>query len=186
MKKLFAFTVVSAFVLFLLLSINERAHAQDREDSQLTTNPGDITIGFGITRGSSTGFLENPEFGLTWQLYFTVTETYRTGVDFTYYLIGERDLSANELNLNVHYLVRNRGTLTIYGLTGINLTTTSGSDDLWRRERGLGAPDTRKFGLNIGAGLELRIGNVSVFGEPKVTLFGGSQFVATSGLRYIL
>ena len=186
MDKLFTLILTCALTFFMFFGGAEKAHAQDLEDSPLVTNPGDITLGIGVTRGSSTGFLENPEFGLTAQLFFTVTERIRTGTDFTLYMIGERDLSANELNLNVHYLARNRGILTVYGLGGFNLSNTSGSDELWREERNLGAPNTRKVGLNIGAGLELRFGNVVVYGEPKVTLFGGSQFVATAGLRYIL
>jgi len=186
MNKPLTLILTSVLTIFFLFSANEHVQAQDLEDSPLVTNPGDITIGVGLTRGTSTGFLENAEVGLTGQLYFTVTETFRGGVDFTYYLIGERDLSANELNFNVHYFVRNRGILTFYGLGGINISNTSGSDQLWRVERELGTPDTRKFGLNAGAGLEFRFSNLLVYGEPKLTLFGGSQFVLTGGIRYIL
>lgn len=187
MNKLITVIILtSAFALFFLFSTNERVQAQDLEDSPLVTNSGDITFGVGLTRGSSTGFLENSETGLTGQIYFTVTEEFRGGIDFTYYLIGERELSANELNFNVHYFVRNRGSLTIYGLGGINISNTSGSDQLWRVERELGSPDTQKFGLNAGVGLEIRLGDLVVYGEPKLTLFGGSQFVLTGGVRYIL
>ncbi len=186
MNKQLAFILTSSFTLFFLFSATERAQSQYLEDSILVTNPGDITLGAGLTRGTSTGFLENAEFGLTGQFYYTVTQDFRGGVDFTYYLIGERELSANELNFNVHYFARNRGSLTFYGLGGINVSNTSGSYQLWREERGLGNPDTRKFGLNAGVGLEIPFGNLLVYGEPKLTLFGGSQFALTAGLRYIL
>jgi hypothetical protein len=186
MNKLITFILTISFTLFLLFSVSERVQAQSVDYSPLMTEPGDITIGAGLTHGTSTGFLENPELGLTAQIYFTITEEFRGGIDFTYYLIGERDLSANELNFNVHYFVRNRGGLALYGLGGINISNTSGSDQLWRVERELGNPDTRKFGLNIGLGLEFGLGNVVVFGEPKATLFGGSQFVLTGGVRYVL
>ena len=186
MNKLFAFILASAFAFFLLINTTERVYAQNLEDSILVTNPGDITFGVGLTRGTSTGLLENAEYGLTGQIYYTVTELFRGGIDYTFYMIGERDLSANELNFNVHYFVRNRGGLTIYGLGGINVSNTSGSDQLWRVEREMGSPDTRKYGLNAGFGLEIRIGDLVVYGEPKLTLFGGSQFALTGGVRYIL
>lgn len=186
MKKPLILILTGAITLFLLFSTNERAQAQSLEDSILVTNPGDITFGVGLTQGTSTGFLGNAEFGLTGQIYYTVTEDFRGGVDYTHYLIGERDLSANELNFNVHYFVRNRGGLSMYGLGGINVSNTSGSDQRWRVERDLGDPNTRKIGLNAGVGLEIRLGNVLVYGEPKATLLGGSQFVLTGGVRFIL
>jgi len=186
MNKPLILILTSTLTLFLLFSTNARVQAQDYEDFPLFTNPGDIAIGIGLTRGTSTGFLENAETGLTGQIYITITEEFRGGVDFTYYMIGERQLSANELNFNVHYFVRNRGNLSLYGLGGINISNTSGSDQLWRVERELGNPDTRKAGLNAGAGLEIRIRNIVVYGEPKLTLFGGSQFALTGGVRYML
>jgi hypothetical protein len=186
MNKPLTFILTSAITLFFVFSATERVQSQYLEDSILVTNPGDITFGAGLTHGSSTGLLGNAEFGLTGQIFYTVTEYFRGGVDFTYYLIGERDLNANELNFNVHYFARNRGSLTFYGLGGINISNTSGIYQLWREERGLGNPDTRKIGLNAGVGLEIPFGNLIVYGEPKLTLFGGSQFVLTAGLRYIL
>lgn len=186
MNKPLTLILTSAFALFLLFSTTECVQAQDLEDSILVTYPGDITFGAGLTRGNSTGFLGNAEYGLTGQIYYTVNENFRGGVDFTYYMIGERELSANELNFNVHYFVRNGGGLTIYGLGGINVSNTSGSDQLWRVERELGNPDTRKYGLNAGVGLEIRFGDLVAYGEPKLTLFGGSQVALTGGVRYIL
>jgi len=187
MKKFLALIITATFSLFFLFFIIiDSADAQDLEDSMLVTNPGDITLGAGFTRGSSTGLLENAESGLTGQIYFTVSEMLRGGIDFTYYLIGERELSANELNLNVHYFLRNRNRLAIYGLGGINISNTSGSDEIWRMQREIGDPNTRDFGLNIGGGLELRAGNLAIYGEPKLTLFGFNQFALTGGVRYIL
>lgn len=186
MNKLLTFISTSAFALFLLFSTTECVQGQDLEDSILVTNPGDITLGVGLTNGSNTGFLGTNETGITGQLYLTVTEEFRGGIDFTYYLIGERELSANELNFNAHYFVRNRGNLTLYGLGGINISNTSGSDQVWRVERELGNPNTRNYGLNVGMGLEMRFGDIVVYGEPKLTVFGWNQFVLTGGLRYVL
>jgi len=132
MSKLITISVSLVLSLLLLLCINENTEAQSSYNSEYVTNPGDVTFGAGITHGTSTGFLGNPEFGLTGQILYTVTEEFRGGIDYTYYLIGERQLSANELNLNVHYFVRNRNNLTLYGLGGINISNTSGSDQIWR------------------------------------------------------
>lgn len=184
MNKPLTLILTSGFALFMLFGT--AGHAQDLEESRLVTNPGDITLGVGLTTGSNTGFLGNSETGLTGQLYLTVTEEYRGGVDFTYYMIEERELRANELNFNAHYFVRNQGNLTIYGLGGINISTTSGSDQLWREERDMGNPDTRNYGLNIGGGLEMRFGDLVLFGEPKLTVFGWNQFALTGGVRYVL
>ncbi len=186
MEKFLGFILTATFSLFFLFFINESADAQDLGDSMLVANPGDITFGAGLTRGSSTGLLENAETGLTGQIYYTFTEEFRGGIDFTYYLIGERELNANELNFNVNYFVRNRNNLAFYGLGGINVSNTSGSDELWRVQREEGDPNTRKFGLNIGGGLELSIGSIAIFGEPKLTLLGFNQFAFTGGVRYIL
>jgi len=186
MNKPLTLILTGAFALILLVSLTESVQAQGVRNSILAANPGDITIGAGLTRGTNTGFLGNAETGLTGQLYFTLTEDFRGGIDFTYYLIGERELNANELNANVHYFFRNRGNVTLYGLGGINVSNTSGSDQLWRVERELGNPDTRKFGLNAGVGMDVRFGNLVVYGEPKVTLLGWNQFALTGGIRYIL
>ncbi|MCC5915241.1 MAG: hypothetical protein JJU46_12755 [Balneolaceae bacterium] len=186
MNKLTIIILTTSLTLFFLFTATEPVEAQRSSNNSLVTDPGDITLGVGLTRGTSTGFLGNSEFGLTGQLLFTITEEFRGGADFTYYFIGERDLNANELNFNAHYFVRNRGNVALYALGGINATNTSGSDQRWRVEREMGDPNTRKFGLNAGLGLELRLGNVLIYGEPKATLFGGSQFAMTGGLRYIL
>jgi hypothetical protein len=186
LKNPLTIILAGLFTLFLLYSATEHAQSQGLTSSTLVTSPGDITVGAGLTRGTSTGFLGNAETGLTGQFYFTITEEFRGGIDFTYYLIGERELNANELNANVHYFLRNRGSVAFYGLGGINVSNTSGSDQLWRVERGIGNPDTRNFGLNAGLGMDIRFGNLMVYGEPKLTLFGGNQFVLTGGVRYIL
>ncbi len=186
MKKIQILLLTFLFALFLVFQTGEIAHAQDLDDSDLVTNPGDITFGLGLTNGSSVGLLENSEIGLTGQFYFTITDEFRAGADFTYYLIGERQLNANELNANVHYFLRNRNRLAFYGLAGINMSTTSGSDQKWRVEREVGSPDTRRFGLNIGAGIDLRFNNISVFAEPKLSLLSWNQFAFTGGVRYIL
>lgn len=186
MNKLLTTAVTLALSFTILFATNKSSLAQDLEEVNLVTNPGDITVAAGLTRGTSTGFLGNAELGLTGQLLYTVNEDIRAGLDFTYYLIGERQLSANELNFNIHMFVRNRNNLTLYGLSGINISNTSGSDEIWRVQRELGNPDTRRYGLNLGAGLEVRLGNIVLYGEPKLTLLGWNQLAITGGFRYIL
>ena len=186
MNKLPILIFASIFTFFMMLTYNGNVQAQDLEDSDLVTNPADITFGVGLTSGSSVGLLENGEVGLTGQIYFTINEQFRTGVDFTYYLIGERQLNANEVNFNVHYFLRNRNRVTLYGLGGINISNTSGSDNLWRVERGIGNPDTRKFGVNIGAGIDLQVRGLLFYAEPKLSVLSWNQFAITGGVRFLL
>lgn len=145
------------------------------------TEPGDITFAGGLSSGSSVGFMEESEFGLTLQLFYGITEEIRGGVDYTYYFIGERQLSANEFNLNAHYFFRNRDNVIVYALGGINISRVEGEEERWGPN-----VDSRNFGLNAGVGLEIEVGNISLFGEPKFTLGGWNQFLITAGVRYRL
>lgn len=174
-------TFFIAALFFILSAENVNAQNVDYQNVNYMNQPGDITFGAGISSGSGVGFLDNQEYGITAQFYYVVTEKIRAGADFTYYFIGERQLTANELNFNGHYFIRNRDGISLYGLGGINISNTSGDAEKWDDD-----PDTRKLGLNLGAGLELEIGNVSVFGEPKYTVLGWNQFLLTGGVRYSL
>lgn len=171
--KLLLITILVS--ICLILGFNHSAKAQFLPD--YVTEPGDITLSAGLSNGSSVGHLENSEFGATFQIFYTVTEEIRGGVDYTYYFIGERDLRANEFNINAHYLFRNRDNVILYGLGGINISRVTGDRELW------GNVDSRRFGLNAGVGLELDFGNFAIFGEPKFTLGGWTQLMMTGGVR---
>jgi len=145
------------------------------------TEPGDITFAGALSNGTSVGFLEDSEFGLTLQLFYGITEEIRGGVDYTYYFIGERDLNANEFNINAHYFFRNRDNVIVYALGGLNISRVVGEEERWGPN-----VDSRNFGLNAGVGLEIEVGDIALFGEPKFTLGGWNQFLLTAGVRYRL
>ncbi|CAN5280303.1 hypothetical protein BH23BAC3_BH23BAC3_06130 [soil metagenome] len=172
--KMILFTILVS--MGLILSFNHSANAQFMAD--YVTEAGDITFGVGISNGSSVGHLENSEFGITLQVFYGITEEIRGGVDYTYYFIGERDLNASEFNLNGHYFFRNRDNVIVYALGGINISSVDGDEERWGPD-----VDSRRFGLNAGVGLELDFGSFSLFGEPKLTLGGWTQFMITAGAR---
>jgi len=172
--KMILFTILIS--MGLILSFNHSANAQFMAD--YVTEPGDITFSAGLSNGSSVGHLENSELGITFQVFYGITEEIRGGVDYTYYFIGERDLNASEFNLNGHYFFRNRDNVIVYGLGGINISRVTGDREVWGEN-----VDSRRYGINAGVGLELDFGSFSIFGEPKVTLGGWTQFMVTAGAR---
>jgi len=175
--KMIFFTILLS--MGLILGFNHSANAQYMFN--YVTEPGDITFGAGISNGSSVGHLENSEFGITLQIFYGITEEIRGGFDYTYYFIGERDLNASEFNFNGHYFFRNRDNIIVYALGGINISSVEGDEERWGAN-----VDSRRIGLNAGVGLELDFGSFSIFGEPKVTLGGWTQFMITAGVRFRL
>jgi len=175
-KKLLFASIIS---MCLMLSFSNDTKAQLLIN--YVTEPGDITFAGGLSTGSSVGHLENSEFGLTLQIFYGITQEIRGGIDYTYYFIGERQLDANEFNINAHYFFRNRDNVIVYGLGGINISRVVGEEERWGPD-----VDSRRFGLNAGVGLEIVAGNISLFGEPKFTLGGWNQFLITAGVRYRL
>lgn len=172
--KMILFTILVP--MGLILSFNHSANAQFMQD--YVTEAGDITLAAGVSNGSSVGHLENSEFGLTFQIFYGVTEEIRGGVDYTFYLIGERDLRASEFNINAHYFIRNRDNVIVYGLGGINISSVTGDSERWGNN-----VESRRFGLNAGVGLEIDFESFSIFGEPKFTLGGWTQLMMTAGAR---
>ncbi|MEX1063300.1 MAG: hypothetical protein WEC12_06830 [Balneolaceae bacterium] len=171
MKRAFYFVFTGLIVLFHLSGFNQPANAQ------FVTDVGDITMGAGISQGSSVGHLGDSEFGVTMQIFYGISEQIRGGGGYTYYFIGEDDLGANEFNFDGHYLFRNRDNALFYGLAGINISRILADGDTWENV------SDRRFGLNAGVGLEYDLGNFSLFGEPKFTIGGWSQFLITAGAR---
>ncbi len=173
MKKIIHYLCAIQIAILCLFSFNLSAAAQQQQVIQ----PGDLTLGAGLSYGSKVGHLENSEIGITFHLLYMITESIRGGVDYTYYLIGENDLGASEMNLNGHYFIRNRDHLMIYGLGGLNLSRIKADSDIW------GNVGSNKIGINAGIGIEFDIRNFTLFGEPKFTLGGWNQFQTTVGLR---
>ncbi len=171
MKRVNHFFLSVIISLFYILSFSHSANAQ------LVTESGDLTLGAGLSYGSSVGHLGSSELGVTLQIYYGIIEEIRGGVDYTYYYISENNLGASELNLDGHYFFRNRDNVIIYGLGGLNLSIINADPDVW------GNISSRKIGLNAGVGLEYDLGNFSLYGEPKFTLGGWNQFLVTAGVR---
>ncbi len=168
-----------AVLIFLLCSLNfnQSVNAQPLTYEQPVTQVGDLTLGAGLSYGTSVGHLGNSEIGVTLQLYYGIIEEVRAGVEYTYYFIGENKLGASEFNLNGHYFIRNRDNLIIYGLGGLNLSRINADSDVW------GNISSSDIGLNAGIGLEYDFGNFSLFAEPKFTLGGWNQFMTTVGAK---
>jgi len=181
MKSVIHYFCAIQIAILCLFSFNLSAAAQQQQQQQVqvqqVTEPGDLTLGAGLSYGSKVGHLENGEIGITFHVLYMITESIRGGADYTYYFIGENNLGASEMNLNGHYFIRNRDNLMIYGLGGLNLSKISANSDVW------GNVSSNNIGINAGIGLEYDIGNFSLFAEPKFTLGGWNQFQTTAGLR---
>ncbi len=177
MKKVKNFLPAVLIFLLFLLNFNQSANAQPVTHGQPVTYVGDLTLGAGLSYGTSVGHLGNSEIGVTLQMYYGITEEVRAGVQYTYYFIGESGLGASEFNLNGHYFIRNRDDLIIYGLGGVNLSRINADSDVW------GNVSSSNIGLNAGIGLEYDFGNFSVFAEPKFTLGGWNQLMTTVGAK---
>ena len=169
MKREVLLTVMLALVY--TVSFNQEANAQP------VSRVGDLTFGAGLSRGNSVGHLENIEYGINLHVYYGILEDVNAGVDYTYYLIGENDLGASEINVNGHYFFRNRENLIIYGLGGLNFSSVQADSDVW------GNVSSNNIGINAGVGLEYDFGNFAIYGEPKYTLGGWNQLMVTVGAR---
>jgi len=177
MKK--ATQILSTVLILLLfqLHFNQSANAQAVANGVPVTYVGDLTLGAGLSYGSSVGHLDNSEIGITFQAYFGIIEEVRAGIEYTYYFISESNLGASEFNLNGHYFIRNRDNLIVYGVGGLNFSRVSAESDVWENV------STSRIGLNAGIGLEYDFGNFSIFAEPKYTLGGWNQLMTTIGLK---
>jgi len=172
MNKMIHFLITTLLSLLYILSFSSSANAQ-----LTATQVGDITLGAALSNGTSVGHMSESEFGITLQIYYGITEEIRGGASYTYYFISENDLGASEFNLDGHYFFRNRDNVIVYGLGGLNLSRIQAESEVW------GNVGRSNIGLNAGVGLEIGIGSISLFGEPKFTLGGWNQFLLTAGVR---
>lgn len=175
MNRVIQCLVTILFSLLITFSSNHTADAQIGFDR--ATETGDITFGAALSRGSSVGHLEESEFGVTLQIYYGITEEIRGGASYTYYIISENDLGASEFNLDGHYFFRNRDNVIVYGLGGLNISRIQAESETW------GNISRSNIGINAGVGLEIGLGNIALFGEPKFTIAGWNQFLITAGVR---
>lgn len=165
--------LIATGILVISLGLISTTAAQN-----LVTQEGDITAGAGITLGTNVGFFGGGEPGITLQGYYGITDEIRAGAGFTYYIIGESDVSASEFNIDGHYLFKNEDDLILYGLAGLSFARYSVN-----LGGGFGRASSGTTGLNIGGGVEYDLGNLFLFAEPKVTVGGWGQFNITAGAR---
>lgn len=161
------------FALLLIIGTSSAVSAQ-----ALVTQEGDFTVGGSLSFGTNVGFLGGSEPGITLQGYYGITDEIRAGAGFTYYLISEEGLSATEFNIDGHYIFTNEDDLVLYGLAGLSFSSVS-FDTGWGNVSASGS-DT---GFNLGGGVEYNLGQVFIFGEPKLTVGGFDQFNLSGGVR---
>lgn len=161
-----------SFVLLLLIATSSAVAAQE-----LVTREGDFTAGGGFSFGTNVSYTGGSESGITLQGYYGITDEIRAGAGFTFYLIGEDNISASEFNIDGHYIFTNEDGLVLYGLAGLNFSRVSVDTG------GFGSISVSDTGLNLGGGVEYSLGEVFLFGEPKLTVGGFDQFNLTGGIR---
>ena len=119
------------------------------------------------------------EVGINLRGDYLITEPWRVGADFTFYLTGA-GYSVNELNFNGFYAFEGES-VTPYLLGGINILMTSVDFGAW----GGGKASNSDIGLNLGGGLDLPFSdNLSGFGEAKIVLSGGTYLALNAGIKY--
>ncbi len=131
----------------------------------------DVNAGIGV-RGT---------FGLTTRIPLQIIGS------FDYFFpgdIGGSDITYWELNGNLVYLfsIPTLPTVTPYAGAGLNLAYVSSQVDIF----GL-APTTfssTELGLNLLGGAQFNLGPVTPFGELRIELGGGEQFVITGGALF--
>jgi opacity protein-like surface antigen len=130
-----------------------------------------LKLGAGLGYGT-----DIEELGIQFRGVYTVSDPWRASADFVLYFDGVDDLSIWELNLNGHYVFINDEKKTVYALAGLNIIkvnfdATSGLDD------------TSDTGLNLGAGIEIPLGSVELFGEARFALGGAEQLFFSAGVQ---
>lgn len=110
--------------------------------------------------------------GLDISTYYAFSPRFRAGANFQLFPIDETDESANEVNVNGHYVFMMPGIMRLYGLGGINYY--SETDRLGTES---------EFGYNVGAGFEVSLPLGDFYIEPKYIISGTDQLNVTAGGR---
>lgn len=140
---------------------------------------GDYEIGLGVAYGFD--IAADGELGMNANVYYSVTDAIRLGVDFTYYLVNEpqfQDPRIYELNLNANYHLVNQEVLRLYALIGLHYASWQYSSPAQEVE------SDSEIGLNAGGGLELNFDSIILFVEPRLTVNGFDQASITAGGRF--
>jgi hypothetical protein len=144
-------------------------------------NPGDITLGGGLSYGEKIS-----ELGLQLGGYYVLNEDMRVGGDFIYWLVDSPSGVSNtflELNGNFHYLFYQENDITLYGIGSLGFHYSSVEFTFF----GATISDSNTdLALGLGAGGEYNLGAIKLYAEPRLFLTGYDQFQISFGVRYTL
>ena len=166
MKKLLALFTIC----FVSLAVSQSVQAQ-------------ISVGAGLAYGT-----DIEEIGIQIGGTYVLDENMRLGADLIYYLIGDEEFfgssfstTAMEINANFHYIFYNENDLELYGIgaLGIHYIKVSIDDPNFG-----GSESDSELGLGIGAGVQYRLGNISLYAEPRFFLSGFDQLNLSFGVRF--
>ena len=144
-------------------------------------NPGDITLGAGLSYGEKIS-----ELGLQLGGYYVLNEEMRVGGDFIYWLVDSPSGVSNsflELNGNFHYLFYQENDITLYGIGSLGLHYSSVEFTFFGETV---SDSNTDLALGLGAGGEYNLGTIKLYAEPRLFLTGYDQFQISFGVRYTL
>lgn len=125
--------------------------------------------------------LDLGELGVFVRGDYQIDETFGAMGTFTYYLDGVEDLTFWSLDLDGTYIFLEEATLTAYALAGISLYHAGVNIDTVFGSVGGSATD---FGISLGGGAKFPTGSITPFGEARLRIAGGTDFVLTAGVLF--
>jgi hypothetical protein len=134
---------------------------------------GEFKLGGGLLYGS-----EVESVGLQVNGVYRFTEEWAGQADLGIYFPGD-DTGLDsfwEINANAHYLFAVEQDYHFYGLGGLNVST---AESVFNNSNS-------ELGINIGAGGEYHLENLSLFGELKYVIGDFDQIVLGAGVRFPL
>ncbi|MFC2112340.1 hypothetical protein ACFLTA_03655 [Bacteroidota bacterium] len=158
------FLIIALLILFLpLAGISQLTHV-------------------GPEAGFATGVKE-PGFGI--QAIYRVNDEIKLTPIALYYLphkvtttLGWHKYSWFMVNLDGNYMIINQEGLEVYGIMGLNFSNIMAErDELEFGQQFKDKTNLQKLGLNVGAGIRLKIGDkIMPFGELRYTLGSKAKF----------
>ena len=131
-----------------------------------------ISTGAGLAYG-----FDNKDLGIQLRGIYEITDTWRAGADFIFYLDGVENVSVSEFNANAHYVFKNDEDFQLYGLAGLNFFIVSFSE--------FDFGSVSELGINLGGGIGYPFTEkLTGIGEIKLSLGDASQFVIGVGVAY--
>jgi len=139
---------------------------------------GDISIGGQMMFAS-----KHSLFGLGTQVQIEPVRNFRFAPEAAYYFKND-DVSAYNVNVNLHYLIHTGGSCTIYPLAGFTFAHFKYDDWSYRGHED-GGEDC--YGANIGIGFDYRIQqHLAFYTEQRFQIMSDhNQSVSMLGIKYI-